>query len=93
MRGYRGDGGSRPKCFGLQCTCEISPARLIPKVRNLKFFAFVLIFLQTERGLRASPRTLQTNFALPCLQKRVENTPPIVLQNKVCNLVNFANRG
>ena len=30
--------------------------------------------------MRASPRALQTNFALPYLQKRVENTPPMVLQ-------------
>ena len=31
-------------------------------------------------GARASPRALQKNFALPYLQKRVENTPPMVLQ-------------
>jgi len=30
--------------------------------------------------VRASPRALQTNFALLYLQKRVENTPPMVLQ-------------
>ena len=32
------------------------------------------------KEVRASPRALQTNFALPYLQKRVENTSPMVLQ-------------